>query len=295
MQRAKQLSIAYQPASHDAARYFALQTGRVEAPGYEFKFHTDPIEALDRAARERHFDITAISATAYAELADDYRILSVGTSVGRDCGPVLVSQHYFHIDQLQFRRVGVAGVSTTGGCLLKWACPDALLYELPSDKIAAAVANGQLDAGVLIDELSAFCRQSGLHKVVDLGKLWANRTNLPLPIDLNVISRRIRDAEAAGLCELLHESLCYSQKHRAEALNWASRFDCGPETARGPSQAATLANTDLLSMAEDVRLALGLLLPLVKELGLSNCDLPALDIVEKPTRSTTDLLTASAA
>ena len=48
-------------------------------------------------------------------------------------------------------------------------------------------------------------------------------------------------------------------------------------------------------MAEDVRLALGMLLPLVKELGLSNRDLPALDVVEKPAGTTTDLLTASAA
>src|SRR5580658_8531787 len=214
MQQAKQLSIAYKPASDDAARYFALQTGRIDAPGYEFQFHTDPIDALDCAARERRFDITAISATAYPELADDYRILSVGASVARGGGPVLVSQHYFHIDQLQFRRVGVAGVGTTGGCLLQWACPDAKIHELPSDKIVVAVASGQLDAGVLINDSSAGCRQSGLHKVVDLGMLWTMRTNLPLPIDLNVISRRFSDAEAAGLCGLLHESLAYAQQHR---------------------------------------------------------------------------------
>ncbi len=56
MQRAKQLSIAYKSASDAAARYFALQTGRVQTPGFEFQFHTDPIDALDLAARERRFD-----------------------------------------------------------------------------------------------------------------------------------------------------------------------------------------------------------------------------------------------
>ena len=160
MQRVKRLSIAYKPEHDDAVRYFALETGRLAATGYEFSFRTDSIDALDRAARERRFDITILSAAAYPDVADDYRILSVGTSVGRGCGPVLISQHYFHPDQLQFRRIGVAGAGTTGGCLLKWACPDAFVCELPGDAIPSAVASGQLDAGVMVNPGPAFWQQS---------------------------------------------------------------------------------------------------------------------------------------
>jgi 1,4-dihydroxy-6-naphthoate synthase len=294
MQRAKQLSIAYKPASDIAARYFALQTGRLNTPGYQFTFGASPIESLDQAARERRFDITTISATTYPEVADDYRVLSVGSNVDREGGPVLISQHYFHIDQLQFRRVGVAGTRSTGGCLLKWACPDALVYELPSDQIATAVASGQLDAGVLGD-VPENCARQNLHTVVDLGKLWIKRMEMPLPIELNVISRRFFDTEAAVLCELLHESATYAQNHPAEALAWASRFNREPDAARKPSRTGTLANPDSMAIADDVRLALGMLLPLVKELGFSSRDLPTLDIQERSAEANSPMLAASAA
>ena len=65
-----------------------------------------------------------------------------------------------------------------------------------------------------------------MHTVLDLGKLWGKRMELPLPIELNVISRRFFDSDArANLCDYLARKPRPSlKKHLAEATNWALRF-----------------------------------------------------------------------
>jgi 1,4-dihydroxy-6-naphthoate synthase len=91
MKARKQLTIAYTPDSDDAFYYDALETGRVTLPGFVPRFTRKPMSALNRAALRGEFDVTAISSVLYPQIAERYAILSVGTSVGRGYGPVLVS------------------------------------------------------------------------------------------------------------------------------------------------------------------------------------------------------------
>src|SRR5882724_11446087 len=95
-----QLSIAYTPDSDDALYYFALESGRTRLPGFLPEFFTRPIRDLNRAALAGEYDVTAISAVSYPAVADRYAILSVGTSVGRGYGPVLVGKRFAALDEL---------------------------------------------------------------------------------------------------------------------------------------------------------------------------------------------------
>ena len=205
----KKISIAYTPDSDDAFYYYALQRQRISPRGFDLSFATDHIIALNRAATRAQFDITAVSSVAYPALAKDYRILSVGTSVGRGYGPVLVGRDVDTLEDLRGKRVGVAGLPTTGGFLAKWACPDSELVEMQFDKIASAVAAGQLDAGVMIHEELLFFTELGLHKIADLGAYWSNKTGLPLPVGLNIIRRDLSMSDSNQLCDLLRESLLF--------------------------------------------------------------------------------------
>src|SRR5262249_28227634 len=134
MTRDGQLTIAYTPDSDDAFYYYALESGRIPMPGFLPEFDYDPIGALNQAARAGSYDVTAISAVAYPAVADRYAILSVGTSVGRGYGPVLVSRARHSLDALRGRRVGVGAVGTTGWFLLRWLCPDAVPVEMTFDR-----------------------------------------------------------------------------------------------------------------------------------------------------------------
>jgi 1,4-dihydroxy-6-naphthoate synthase len=279
MRPTEPISIAYTPDSDDAFCYYALETGRLSSRSFDCTFHTDHIIALNRAARARRFDVTAVSSVAYPELAADYRILSVGSSVGRGYGPVMVSRDLYDIDGLRTGRIGVAGIPTTGGFLARWACPHADLVEMRFDVIADAVAFGELDAGVMIHEELLYYPQKGLHAVADLGALWTQRTGLPLPVGLNVVSRRLDLASTNSLCDLLREGLVYALEHRDEAQRWACRFGRGEAAGCGAQHISMFANADSVHLADDVRMALGALFPLLKELGLAD-SLPEIEIVD---------------
>src|SRR5262249_7767967 len=178
------LTIGYTPDSDDAFYYFALETGRLSLPGFLFEFHRAPMNSLNRRALKGDFPITAISSVVYPLIADRYAILSVGTSVGRGYGPVLVSRRWRHAAELRGRRVGVGGIPTTGWFLLRRLCPEAIPVEMPFDKIGEAVAAGELDAGVMIHEELLYYPRLGLHRVADLGAEWCREHSLPLPIGL---------------------------------------------------------------------------------------------------------------
>ncbi|HVC93157.1 MAG TPA: MqnA/MqnD/SBP family protein [Pirellulales bacterium] len=288
---ARQVSIAYTPDSDDAFYYYALETGRLPSPDFNFSFHTDHIIALNRAARRRRFDVTAISSVAYPELAEHYRILSVGASVGRGYGPVLVSRRFHDLADVQSRRIGVAGLPTTGGFLARWSCPQAELVEMRFDLIADAVAAGKLDAGVMIHEELLYYPKKGLHAVADLGALWCDRTGLPLPVGLNVVSRRFDDQAAGALCDITRQSLVFALNHRQEALSWACRFGRGEEGGCGARHVSMFANADSVSLPDDARMALGVLFLLLVEYGIAP-SLPRIDVVEGSPQSSREAMLA---
>lgn len=273
------ISIAYTPDSDDAFYYHALECGHLPSDSFRMAFHTDHIINLNRAARVRRYDITAISSVAYPRLARDYRVLSVGTSVGRGYGPVLVSRQKCTLEQLSHKRIGVPGMPTTGGFLMKWVQPQAELVEMQFDKIAGAVAAGELDAGVMIHEELLFYPRLGLQKIADLGATWSRHTGLPLPVGLNVVRREIGLETSQILCDLIRESLLWALDHRDEALGWTQQFGRGKAGGVGDQFVSMFANADSIVLPDDARTALGVLLKQVKEVGMAD-SIPEVEFVD---------------
>jgi 1,4-dihydroxy-6-naphthoate synthase len=279
MYRRKTLTIAYTPDSDDAFYYYALETGRLAIPGISLSFRREPMTVLNRAAVEGRYSITAISSVAYPRVADRYAILSVGTSVGRGYGPVLVSKHHNHLEELRGLRVGVGGIPTTGWLLLRRLCPEAIPVEMPFDQIGAAVACGELAAGVMIHEELLYYPRLGLHKVIDLGEEWCRSHDLPLPVGLNVIRRDLGESLMERLCLAIRRSLRFAQAHREEALGWVSQFGRGVEGRCTRPFVEMFANADSVRMPADVRRALAVVLEQAVEHGVGDT-VPELDIVE---------------
>jgi 1,4-dihydroxy-6-naphthoate synthase len=278
MGQRKPLTIAYTPDSDDAFYYFGLETGRVALPGCRLEFHRQPMNVLNAAARQGTFQVTAISSVLYPLVADRYAILSVGTSVGRGYGPVLVSRDGHAPEQLRGRRVGVAGAFTTGWFLLRQFYPEAVPVEMAFDRIGAAVAAGELDAGVMIHEELLYYPQLGLRRVLDLGAEWCRRNRLPLPVGLNVIRRDLGRPAMQRIGFGIRRSLLYGHRHAEEALTWVSRFGRGVEGQCTRQFVSMFANQDSVGMPADVREGLRVLFAEAIDLGLVH-SLPPLDIV----------------
>jgi len=273
------LTIAYTPDSDDAFYYDALENGLISLPGYRLRFQREPMAGLNRAALEGQFEVTAISSVVYPAIAHRYAILSVGTSVGRGYGPVLVARKHCHLNDLSGRRVGVPGIPTTGWFLLRTLCPEAITVEMAFDEIASAVAGGELDAGVMIHEELLYYPQMGLRRVLDLGAEWCWRNALPLPVGLNVIRRDLGTDGMCAICGAIAASLQYARANPEPALERVSRFGRG--TAGGCTEqfVQMFANDDSQCMPSDVRTALGVVFDQVAGLGLGSPP-SVIDIVE---------------
>jgi 1,4-dihydroxy-6-naphthoate synthase len=275
----KRLRIACTPDSDDAFYYDALETGRVDLPGWELELHRHPMSVLNRAALQGHYEVTAISSVVYPQIAHRYAILSAGTSVGRGYGPVLVGREPLAPGGLAGRRVGVGGIPTTGWFLLQWLCPGAVAVEMPFDAIADAVAAGELDAGVMIHEELLYYPQMGLHRLADLGAEWCRRTGLPLPVGLNVVRRDLGPAAMRRICGAIRRSLRYGLEHPREALGRVSRFGRGREGRCTDQFVSMFANGDSERMPGDVRRGLEVLFSQVADMGL--CDrTPEIDVID---------------
>jgi 1,4-dihydroxy-6-naphthoate synthase len=279
MEAVKRLCIAYTPDSDDAFYYDALETGQVSLPGYELAFIRQPMSVLNRAAVHGEYEITAISSVLYPQIAQRYAILSVGTSVGRGYGPVLVSRQPHTMAELAGRPIGVGGIPTTGWFLLRCLCPEAVPIEMPFDRIADAVASGELEAGVMIHEELLYYPRLGLHRVADLGAEWCQRNGLPLPVGLNVIRRDLGTSAMQRICTALRRSLQHGLEHPREALARVCRHGRGPEGQCTNQFVSMFANEDSVCLPDDARMGLHVLLAQSVDLGLSDT-VPIMDFVE---------------
>jgi 1,4-dihydroxy-6-naphthoate synthase len=107
-------------------------------------------------------------------------------------------------------------------------------YEVvPFDEIIEAVKDGRCDAGLLIHEGQLFYESIGLHKVLDLGEWWHERTGLPLPMGGNAIRRDLGPDLMQSISQLLRESIRYALDNREDALQYAMQFarNMDPELA----------------------------------------------------------------
>ncbi len=270
----KKLSIAYTPDSDDVFNFYAWEQGHVTlcGGGYEPVFYRNHIIDLNHAAQQGLYDVVAVSSVFYPGVSDRYRILCVGNSVGRNFGPVLVSKHYKSAGDLRGKRVAVGGHPTTGSVLAAMYCPGIELVEMPFDSIAGAIARDEVDAGVMIHEEIIHYTERGLDCICDLGALWCEDTGFPLPVGLNLVSKRLDMELARDIAATCQRSLLWGYENSQEVYSYASRFGRG----MAKEHIEMFRIEDFLRLPEDVREAMKIMFGRVASMNLG----PRLDSFE---------------
>ena len=229
------IRIGHSPDPDDAFMFYALTAGKVTIDGVRIEHLLEDIESLNRRSRDGELEVTAVSAATYTLIADRYRLMDPGASMGKGYGPVLVAREPIPIEEIPRRVVAIAGSHTTSALLLRLYLPEEPpLIEVAFDKIPAAVIEGQADLGLLIHEGQITHRQMGLHKVLDLGQEWEKDSGLPLPLGINVMRRDLGEDVHRRLSQALRDSIDYAYAHVDEALEYAMRYGRGidKETCR---------------------------------------------------------------
>lgn len=203
------LTFGYSPCPNDTFAFHALTHGLVDAP-----FRVDPvlldIEELNRRAHEGAFDLTKLSVGAFAAVGDRYRLLRSGAALGQGVGPLVVARTAMPLAEAVRGRLAIPGRETTAYALLRLAAPPSgEVVELRYDRILRAVAEGDVDAGLIIHESRFTYADHGLVRVADLGDWWEQDTGLPVPL-AGICARADLDA---ATCAAVETALRASVQH----------------------------------------------------------------------------------
>ncbi len=218
------ITLAHSPDSDDAFMFYGLATNKLDTGRLSFKHLLKDIQTLNEEAMLGTYDVTAISFHAYAYVADKYALLPHGASIGDNYGPILVSREVLTPEDIPSLKIAVPGKLTSAFLALRIFNPDFAFEVVPFDKIIDAVKDGSCQAGLLIHEGQLIYETMGLHKVLDLGEWWHQRTGLPLPMGGNAIRRDLGPDLIKEISHLLRESISYSLENREDALQYAMQF-----------------------------------------------------------------------
>lgn len=248
----REFTIAHSPDADDAFMFYALATGKIESPLLEFRHVLKDIQSLNRDARDGRYDMTAISYHAYPYVADKYVLTAAGSSVGNGYGPIVVSTGDLAPDALAGKRVAVPGMLTTAYLALKLYEPAIEPVVREFDQILESVANGEVEAGVVIHEGQLTYSDAGLRSVVDLGEWWKRTQGLPLPLGCNCVKRDLPAEVQAEARRKLSATIQYSLDHRAEALDYALQFSRGLQAGLADRFVGMYVNEHTTDMADEV-------------------------------------------
>ena len=264
----KDIHVAHSPDSDDAFMFYALATRKIDTGDINYIHVLSDIETLNRKAMEGEYEVSAISFHAYAYLADKYALLSCGASMGRNYGPVVISTKPMQPKALAGKVVAVPGTLTTAFLALRLLEPNVNYEVVPFDRILEDVQKGKYEAGLLIHEGQLTYREDGLHKVVDLGEWWLEKTGLPLALGGNIIKRDLGPALMARISDDIKRSIQYGLDHREETLSYAIQFSRGLDTTRADRFVGMYVNELTLDYGDEGREAVRRLLDEAHSAGI---------------------------
>ena len=213
--------------------FYGLATKKIRSGIVSFRHVLEDIESLNRKAVKGQYELTAISYHAYPHVADKYVLMASGSSIGDGYGPMLVSTRHMEPDEIRGKRIAIPGKLTSAYLALKLYEPDFEEVVTPFDKILDAVSERSVDLGLIIHEAQLTYAGAGFQRVLDLGRWWKTKFDLPLPLGANALLRSLPGEVQSECCRMMRESIQYALDHREEAMSYALQFarDMDPRLA----------------------------------------------------------------
>lgn len=215
------LSLAISPCPNDTFIFCAMAD--------RYRLVLDDVEALNRRAERGEFDVTKISVAAYGRIRERYALLRAGGAAGFGVGPLLVAA----APREPGGRIAVPGERTTAALLLR-LLGDFETVPMRFDLIEDAVLRGEVDCGVLIHEGRFTYESKGLVRLADLGEVWEERMQCPLPLGAIAIRRELGPEVARRMDEEIRESLRHAWARPDECAGFVQRHaqEMSPDVIR---------------------------------------------------------------
>lgn len=208
------LTFGFSPCPNDTFMFEPIVNERIDLMGLTFKIELGDVEHLNKKALNHIPDVTKLSFNAFTKVCDRYQLLDSGSALGNNCGPLLISKNQYQHEDIKKLTIAVPGYNTTAFLLLKYAFPEAKTFkEIIFHDVEDAVASGDVDAGVIIHENRFTYQAKGLHKIIDLGEHWEQKTGSPIPLGGIAIKKSLPEDIKNKVNQILYNSVQYAFAH----------------------------------------------------------------------------------
>ena len=214
-------TLGFSPCPNDTFIFDALVNNKIDAEGLQLDVILEDVQTLNQWAIEGRLDITKLSYGALPLVLDKYVVLNSGSALGNGVGPLLISplrplkvelpEDYYNIKNLNENiLIAVPGENTTAHLLFSLAYPNAKnkIFLRYNEIEKFVLANKGL--GVIIHENRFTYKAKGLHKIIDLGDYWEQKTSNPIPLGGIVVKRNIDKIVQQKIDLLVKKSIEYA-------------------------------------------------------------------------------------
>jgi 1,4-dihydroxy-6-naphthoate synthase len=227
------------------------------------------ISELNRLAMNTGMDVIKVSFFAYGFIKEKYRLLNAGGALGRGCGPLVVVRP--GISDLKSRdiRIALPGELTTANLLFSLYQPKIKnkIY-MKFDEIMPAVANNEVDAGVVIHEGRFTFDNYGLLLFEDLGAWWEKKTGFPVPLGAIVAKKTLGNDMIKSAESCIRQSLKMAWDAPEIPMPFMRKFAGEMDDNVLRSHVDLYVNDFTFDFGEEGKKAIDLLFEMAKERGL---------------------------
>jgi 1,4-dihydroxy-6-naphthoate synthase len=214
------LTLGFSPCPNDTFMFDAMVHGKIDTEGLRFKVMMEDVETLNQLALKEEPDVTKLSYATYARVMEKYILLNSGSALGEGVGPLVISKSGLQNNHPSIRTlqseirnysIAIPGKNTTANFLFSIFFPESKnKTEMVFSEIEEAVLSGKADAGVIIHENRFTYEQKGLKKICDLGELWKQETNQPIPLGGIAIKRNLSEGIKQKVDRVMRRSVEYA-------------------------------------------------------------------------------------
>jgi len=260
------LKLGFSPCPNDTFIFGALALRKIPLRR-EYALHIEDVEALNQRAAQAELHVTKLSFAAFAPLTHVYQLLPVGAALGFGCGPLLVSRAP-KVD-VSRSRVALPGERTTAAFLFRVFFPEAQeLVYMRYDEIIPALKAGEVEAGVLIHEGRFVYSRAGLHLQADLGRLWEETYQAPIPLGGLFVLRELPRETKRDVCLDIRESLSFARENWGQVFPFLKAHAQELEEEVIRRHVETFVNRYTYALGEEGRRAIDIFLELAAKRGL---------------------------
>lgn len=240
------MKIAYSPCPNDTFAFDAWVHGKITSTIKPEPVLAD-IQQLNAWAYQALYPVTKVSCFTLGKITKEYAILPSGAAIC-NTGPKIIAKEPFLLSELSNKRILVPGLDTTAYLLLRTLCPEPKeIGVCRYDEIAPKLMAGSADCGLIIHETRFCFEQLGFVEICDLGDIFKNKFNCPIPLAV-IVAKKEAYKEAALA---LKASIRYAFDHPESSQDYVQSMSQEKNIQIIRQHIQTYVTNDTLQISEE--------------------------------------------